>query len=272
MRQFYLITTAHLEDKLWFMEEEDFVVGMNHVALQAASQPEVRIMAFILMSNHVHFVLNGSKDEVEEFINAFKSRYSLYLFRKHGARAHLRYNDLDIREIQIQESEALERAIAYVQMNCVAAGICAHPSQYEWGTGNSFFQATGRLGRRLVTLSGRARRRLVHSGLAKKLPIDWLVSEAGYVLPFFLHASSKARKRLEVEDDRMPAFKDQLILQALPDLFQGLFRTRCFQDLSPLDQAEALRQIRYRFSANIHQAARVCGLTYAEAARLIDTV
>ena len=89
---------------------------------------------------------------------------------------------------------------------------------------------------------------------------------------FFLHASSKARKRLEVEDDRMPAFKDQLILQALPDLFQGLFRTRCFQDLSPLDQAEALRQIRYRFSANIHQAARVCGLTYAEAARLIDTV
>jgi REP element-mobilizing transposase RayT len=101
MRQFYLITTAHLEDKLWFMEEEDFVVGMNHVALQAASQPEVRIMAFILMSNHVHFVLNGSKDEVEEFINAFKSRYSLYLFRKHGARAHLRYNDLDIREIQI---------------------------------------------------------------------------------------------------------------------------------------------------------------------------
>lgn len=292
MRQFYLITTAHLEDKLWFMEEEDFVVGMNHVALQAASQPEVRIMAFILMSNHVHFVLNGSKDEVEEFINAFKSRYSLYLFRKHGARAHLRYNDLDIREIQIQESEALERAIAYVQMNCVAAGICAHPSQYEWGTGNSFFQATGRLGRRLVTLSGRARRRLVHSGLAKKLPIDWLVSEAGYVLPesytavkeveqlfrspsrmnFFLHTSSKARKRLEVEDDRIPAFKDQLILQALPDLFQGLFRTRCFQDLSPLDQAEALRQIRYRFSANIHQAARVCGLTYAEAARLIDTV
>jgi hypothetical protein len=129
----------------------------------------------------------------------------------------------------------------------------------------------------------------VHSGLAKKLPIDWLVSEAGYVLPesytavkeveqlfrspsrmnFFLHASSKARKRLEVEDDRIPAFKDQLILQALPDLFQGLFRTRCFQDLSPLDQAEALRQIRYRFSANIHQAARVCGLTYAEAARLI---
>ena len=71
MRQFYLITTAHLEDKLWFMEEEDFVVGMNHVALQAASQPEVRIMAFILMSNHVHFVVLADAEGAKKFINSF---------------------------------------------------------------------------------------------------------------------------------------------------------------------------------------------------------
>lgn len=35
--------------------------------------------------------------------------------------------------------------------------------------------------------------------------------------------------------------------------------------------AEALRQIRFRFSAGVHQAARVCGISYAEAANLLDT-
>lgn len=301
MRLNYLITTEHLEDRLWFLEDEDFVVGMNHVAMQAVLKPEVRILSFILMSNHVHFVLKGTKTEVQDFVNDFKRRYSMYLFQKYGVRGHLRENDLDIREIPLQETEALERAIAYVQMNCVAAGVCAHPSQYPWGTGNSFFQTVGqnsgqgsatRLGKRLATLSFRARQRLMHSTLVNKLPLDWLVSEAGYLLPesytavkeveqlfrsptrmnYFLNSSSKARKRLEIEEERIPAFKDQLIRQALPDLYQGLFRKDRFEDLSPEDQVEVLRQIRFRFSANIHQAARVCGLTYAEAARLIDSV
>lgn len=309
MKKYYLLTTEHLEDKLWFRETEDFAVGMNHVALQAVLSPKVLVLAFILMSNHVHFVLSGMEPEVRDFVNGFKSRYSLYLYRKYGSRGQLRYNDLDVKGIPIEEVEALERAVAYVQMNCVAAGICAHPSQYAWGTGNAFFNAVGApvqnasvsgvakgiisSARPLSEFSGRARIRLMHSNLALSIPEDWLVSEAGFVLPesyvavdlverlfrspgrmnYFLNASSKARKRLEAEDDRLPAFKDQLILQALPDLLKGIFGKVRFEDLaSKEDQAETIRQIRYRFSANIHQAARVCGISYDEAARLMDSV
>ena len=42
-------------------------------------------------------------------------------------------------------------------------------------------------------------------------------------------------------------------------------------DVTVTEQAETLRQIRFRFSAGVHQAARVCGLTYDQAARLLDT-
>lgn len=290
MRKYYLVTTEHLEDKLWFREVEDFPVGMNYVALQSALCPEVIVLAFILMSNHVHFVLYGTKDEVMEFVNAFKCRYSLYLYRKYGIREHLRENGIHLKEINIQEPEALERAIAYVQMNCVAAGICAHPSQYPWGTGNAFFTpGVSRSVKHLADMSGRARKRLIHSEMALNMPGEWLVAD--YVLPesyvkveaverlfrsanrmnYFLNTSSKARKRLEAEEDRMPAFKDQIILQALPDLIRGLFHKTSFDELTHEEQAESLRQIRYRFSANVHQAARVCGLSYADAARLIDS-
>lgn len=302
MRNYYLISTEHLEDKLWFREVDDFVVGMNHVALQAYMCPEVSVLAYILMSNHVHFVLYGTRQEVRDFVNAFKGRYSLYLYRKYGVNAQLRENGLDLKVVSEYEQESLERAIAYVQMNSVAAGICSHPSLYPWGTGNCFFKMSNvETGFPVVTpqykpladFSLRSRMRMMHSNMVKTLPPKWLVSEEGYVLPesyvdvdhvektfrkssrmtYFLNSSSKARKRLEADEDRIPSFKDQLILQALPDLLRGLFGKTAFSELSSeADQSEAIRQIRYRFSANVHQAARVCGISYADAARLIDSV
>ena len=302
MRKYYLVTTKHLEDGLWFRDEEDFVTGMNYVAIQAALTPEVVVLAFILMSNHVHFVLYGTRQEVEAFVNGFKGRYSHYLGRKYGVKEFLRRNKLDIKEISEDEAEALERAIAYVQMNCVAASICLYPGQYPWGTGSTFFQAgwdgrnfgsrhAAQKYRRLGNLSGRERIRLMHSRAALKLPNEWLLSESGFVLPesyvdvnhvesvfrfskrmqYFLSSSSKARKRLEAEDEKLPAFRDQVILGALPDLLQSLFHKPAFGALSTQEQAETLRQVRFRFSAGIHQAARVCGISYTEAARLLDT-
>lgn len=305
MRRYYLVTTAHLEEGLWFRDDEDFATGMNYVAIQAVLTPRVFVLVFILMSNHIHFVLYGTRAEVEAFVNSFKGRYSQYLSRKWGTKEFLRRNILDIKEISIEEVEAIERAMAYVQMNCVAANICLHPCQYPWGTGNVFFQVDWEEGsasrgssnrklvncRRLGDLSGRERIRLLHSGDAIKLPDSWMISEAGYVLPesyvdvkrvesifrnprrmqYFLNSSSKARKRLESEEENLPAFRDQVILNALPDLLQSLFQKSTFKSLSVKEQAEALRQIRFRFSAGVHQVARVCGISYAEAARLLDT-
>lgn len=302
MKKYYLVTTEHLEDGLWFRDDKDFTTGMNYVAIQAALMPEVIVLVFILMSNHVHFVLYGTWEEVEAFVNGFKGRYSLYLRRKYGVREFLRRNALDIMEISNADAEALERAIAYVQMNCVAASICLYPGQYPWGTGDAFFRSgwvesgSGRRSaadkcRRLGDFSGRRRMRLMHSGEALKLPEEWLLSDAGFVLPesyvdtdrveaifrtprrmqYFLNSSSKARKRLEAGVENLPTFRDQVILSALPDLLQSLFQKSDFDALSSSEQAETLRQIRFRFSAGVHQSARVCGISYAEAARLLDT-
>lgn len=293
MKAFYLVTTDHLEDRVWFRDEEDFIVGMNHVAVQA-SISDVLVIAFILMSNHVHFILYGEYKEVLAFVNKLKARYSLYLSRKYRIRDFLRRNYVDVSRIDANEPEALERAIAYVQMNCVAARICAHPSQYPWGTGNSFFRADGMAksaGKPLSALSKRAKERLLHS-FHTDIPKEWRISDAGYITPesyvsaktvervyrrpdrmnYFLNTSSKAKKRLETVDEHIPAFRDQSILNAMPDLCQSLFHKGRFQDLSPSEQTEMLRQLRFRFGSNVHQLARVCGLSYSDTARMLDSV
>ena len=288
MKMIYLLSTDHLEDSLWFRDEDDFKVAMNYVAIQAVCCQDVSVLAFILMSNHVHFVLRGDREDVLDFINGFKHRYSIYMRRKYGLKKFLRLNDVDVKPIPYDD-EAPERAIAYVQMNSVAANICSYPNQWPWGTGNVFFNLSKTGGHPLGSFSHRAVVRLIHSDF-EGLPEDWIICDDGYIPPqmyvdveaveecfrspnrmtYFLNNSSKAKKRLESGGSNLPAFRDQTILAAMPDLCRSLFQKSAFVALNEEEQSEFARQIRYRFSADANQIARVCGVSYATAARLLD--
>ena len=283
-----MITTEHLEKGLWFLDEADFIAGMNFLAI-IAFQSKVTVLAFILMSNHLHIIVQGDYDDVSQFIEKLKGSHSRYLHNKYGFNEYLRRSGVDIQEIE-PENESIERAIAYVQMNCVAANICSHPTQYQWGTGNLFFNPTPKTGISLRDLSKRKRIILLHS-CTDDIPLDWKIGVEGYILPesyvkreyvesifrtpsrmeFFQRNSSKARKILEVSENHLPSFRDQVILQALPDLCRSLFQKKRFEELSEQEKSEYLRQIRFRFSSNVNQIARILGLTYEEAARILDS-
>jgi REP element-mobilizing transposase RayT len=306
MNEYWLITTNHLENRLLFKDAEDFRVGMNYVAVQVHKK-QVAVLVFILMSNHLHIILYCTREEAERFMNDWKTEYSRYLRNKYGSREHLRRNGVDIRPVPL-ENEGLERAMAYVQMNCVAANICGSPGGYPWGTGDCFFKVpidgipstAGKLdsakgtaesgSKPLAGISDRKRYRLFHS--KADLPNEWLMAESGYILPssyvckdlvervfrtprrmnYFLQSSSKAKQRLETGEQSLPAFKDQVIVSALPDLCWSLFRKQQVSELSPEQLLELMRQLRFRFAANVNQIARVTGLTYEEAAAYLDRV
>lgn len=289
MKKYYVVTTGKIENAVMFRDDEDFTAGMNYVAIVASRHSRVKVVAFILMSNHVHFVLIGTREDVDAFTLDFKVRYSLYFSRKYGVKGLLKRNEIDVREIETTP-EAKEQTIAYVLMNCVAANICYQANQYPWGTGNIYFNPSRPVGRVLGSMSGREKERLFHTN-DNNLPSNWIVSDEGIILPqnyvdvgfvercfgtpkrmgYFLQNSSKAKKRLEI-DQNLPAFTDQAIIGILPQLYRSLFRKNSFQELRPEEQTELMRQIRFRFSADIHQIARVCGLTYAEATEKIDDI
>ena len=284
--EFWLISTAHLEDRLLFKDSEDFKVGMNYVAVQA-HKAGINVLAFILMSNHAHFVAEGDYAHIESFVNGIKGKFARYYWTKYGVSELLRRNNVDIRLLP-QGGEALEKAIAYVQMNCVAANICAHPVEYSWGTGGTFFSLSEKSGKSLGAYSARARIKLLHT--KADLPESWIIYDDGYISPasyvskeyvetifrtpkrmnFFLQNSSKAKQRLEMGETCLPAFSDQTIIAALPELCKSLFQNPDVKALNEDQMAELLRQIRFRFSSNVNQLARVTGLTYERAAELLD--
>lgn len=282
MNDFWLVSTEHLEDRLWFKDEEDFKSGMNHVAILAATSP-AQIMAFVLMSNHVHFVVGGSKDEALDFVTRFKKRYSQYYSDKYSYKGLLSNNRIDLRELSFT-NDSFERAVAYVQMNPVAANICIHPSGYPWGTGSSFFYTAQSNRKTISNLTKADCLRLLHSRTA--LPPHYIVDERGFIDPasyanvefvesvfrspgrmnFFLNASSKARK-----ESGIPSFSDKVISLALKELCVSMFNKSDLKELGESQTAEVLKQIRYRFSADPNQIARACGITYKAVTKLLDS-
>ena len=63
MSKGYFHVSSHgLETNDIFKSREDFVQGMNDIALCVLGY-DVCILAFCLMSNHFHFVLYGEQEE-----------------------------------------------------------------------------------------------------------------------------------------------------------------------------------------------------------------
>ena len=285
--EFWFVTTDHLTKKIWFRDEEDFKMGMNLVAVLAVAL-DVDVLSFILMSNHVHFVLCCSEAKAHQFIKEFKKRHSQYMNKKYGVKELLRRVHVQVDPVSGAD-ESLEWVIAYTNMNSVAAGICLAPTGYPWGTGDTFFKAKPAKGRRIGTYSDRARVALLHS--TQPMPPHLLVGDDGYILPdsyvdveevqnlyhtpkrmnYFLVNSSKAKRRLDAKDNA-PNFRDQVILPAIGDLSQSLFQKSSLEALTQDELAELLKQLRYRFSSHANQLARVTGIPYQKVVDLLDKV
>lgn len=281
-KRYWFVTTAHLKAHLWFKDREDHIAGMNLVAVLAVKR-QVNVVSFILMSNHVHFILEGSKDSAEAFIRRFKQMYALYYRRKYGQKELLRRNEVDIKEIS-PEDESLEKAVAYVLMNSVAANICTHPAQYIWGSGAWLFNENVPPCSTVGSMSRRAVQRAVHSKVP--IPDNYLMDERGFISPasyiptswleslfrtpkrlsFFLWNSSKAKKVKETA-----TFGDQLLIFAMKDLCISLYKKNRIEELSEPQLAEILRQLRYRFSADPFQLSRVTELPYESVCKHLDT-
>lgn len=92
------------------------------------------------------------------------------------------------------------------------------------------------------------------------------------ILPLTDHdlAQKIGRTRLFIAESQV-SFKDQTLLSVLPELCHRLFGEPSFKKLSETQKKEVLRQLRFRFSSNIHQLARITGLSYDAAARLMDS-
>ena len=172
MENHWHICTDGLEKNVIFKSDGNYIYGMNSIPVCAVGN-QVTILAFCLMSNHVHFIVRGEEGSCRQFITQYKKRLATL--------ADLSSTDVCVK--RIDDSGYLMRAIGYVLRNPVSAGIRIMPYHYEWSSALLYFRPPESKcpGHRIGSLSYRTRRNILHS--QTNLPDDYLINDNGLILP-----------------------------------------------------------------------------------------
>jgi REP element-mobilizing transposase RayT len=106
----------------------DFLDCFETVALRH----ELRCLAYCLMPNHFHFVIETPDGRLSDAMKALNGRYSLRFNKRHGCDAHLFKNRFGA--IEQETDEQLFQTLRYVALNPVTAGLCSNPAEWPWSS------------------------------------------------------------------------------------------------------------------------------------------
>lgn len=274
---YYHVSSHGLEKNDIFKSREDFIQGMNDVAI-CVQGFDVYILAFCLMSNHFHFVLHGTLEECRKFSDEYKRRCAMRMRQRSGEVKGMKEIEICIDSIGTQEY--LENAIAYVLRNPLAAGIRVMPYHYMWSSACLYFGTEASFkGERLTEMSGRKRFRILRSRL--DVPANYIVDENGMIHPscyvktdmverVFRHPSRLLMllaKRLENDVELQLGIADQIgmtdqdILTQMPVLIRKEFGKDSVEQLSMEQRIKLCVLLKRNYKAGIKQIARIMRLS-----------
>lgn len=185
-KHYYHCASKGIEDYLIFTSQKQFISAMNRVGICKSHFPQLVIVAFVLMNNHVHFILHGTKTDCEMFMALYKKLTASYIASEKGEKLIGFEYDCWL----IPNREKLQEKICYVLRNPLAAGMRILPTSYCWGSGPLMFasstsEATG------TSLYGKLKevgatteyyRRKTY-GTKQEIPSQWLVNDDGLIWP-----------------------------------------------------------------------------------------
>lgn len=137
--EYYHVFTKGLEKDLLFHDDCEFIYGMNLIP-RCLKSADVRALAFCLMDNHVHFVLEGPMEKCKQFMTSYKRALLSFLnkWRKRNLSETMCPGI-----VRIDNTDNLQTVIAYVLRNPIAAGINYLPQDYLWSSASAYFRLGG---------------------------------------------------------------------------------------------------------------------------------
>ena len=119
-----------------FISKEDFIIGMWCLASARHLCKSVRIITFELMSNHVHLILAGTKEDCIKAFELFATRLRQAFPKRQRA---IDWSKFKMEMLPIEDIQALRNEIIYVNRNAFVANPEYTPDSYPWGGGCAYF-------------------------------------------------------------------------------------------------------------------------------------
>lgn len=115
-----------------FYHDDDYLFYLEWLE-SYAKQYECDIHAYVLMTNHVHLLLTGHKqDSVSKLMKSLGQRYVQYINRTYHRSGTLWEGRF--KSCLVQEENYLLGCYRYIELNPVRANIVEHPADYRWSS------------------------------------------------------------------------------------------------------------------------------------------
>lgn len=165
-----------------FDKDEEYKIGMCLIAICARLFPDITILTFEIMSNHIHICAAGKEERLKEFFKWFKMFLMNYMT---GLGKTIDWNAFIASTREIQTLDDLRNVIAYDNRN----GFLVHPEStpfsYPWGANKYFFNDDAKYVALTAKteMSLRMRRQICHTRLADNAKGIPMLN--GYAVPLY---------------------------------------------------------------------------------------
>ena len=274
---YYHVCTDGAAISWMFQDDQDFIAGINRIAI-CHLKTCVSVIAYVLMDNHVHFVLYGTMPQCKAFITLYKRLTGKWILLKYGIGDYLKHLPTDI--LHIDSEERLLNTIAYLDRNPLVAGFAKLPGEYPWGSARCYFRdkSSAEFTKLIAGLTKNERRAVLRTRTV--FPRDWKINELGMIDPLCFLDSQRVEsyfksplrytyflaKKLEgiVEQDLEYSQKaflpDKDVRAIIGKLSHELFGVTSVSRLDVKSKLLIARRLRYDYASTVKQIARLLRL------------
>jgi len=272
----HLSTTENFE--IIFNSDEDFKAGMGIIGICARLFPDVKLITYELMSNHLHITAAAKKERIIEFIEAVKRMIFKYF------RAKDRTIDISSMTYVLQLLESLERirnVIIYDNRNGYIVRHDHTPFSYPWGANRFYFNSDAKMlaSLRSKKMSFEEIRTIAHTHKADGLP-EILCFE-GYASPlsfcdiqtgeqlfrdpshyfYRLSKNIEANKHIAKEIGESVFYTDDELFSAITRIAREKYSCSSLVEAVPTVKLELAQTMRYEYNASTKQIIRFLKLS-----------
>lgn len=127
----HVVQRGHSREPIFF-EASDYKAYLNWF-LEGAERYQSQVHAFVLMTNHVHFLMTPKfKDSISRTLQYVGRYYVPYINYQYGTSGTLW--DGRYKASLVQEDNYFLTCMRYIELNPVRAGMVSHPKEYPWSS------------------------------------------------------------------------------------------------------------------------------------------
>lgn len=119
-RGIYLFTSDHLARTLLFRDIEDYVYGVNTLAI-GTRKFKVRVLCYTLMGTHIHLLLMGRYEDCLAFYAWVLKHLAQHISNRHGVSGILKLQASDVQAVM--DRDMLLNEVCYLLRNSYKARI-----------------------------------------------------------------------------------------------------------------------------------------------------